>query len=190
VTGIPDIWNYLKMACEALIEGEVETANAIIVAANIRTPRGNLTICYDERGGEYTVPEFCYSTPVAGPKGSTKVAAPAPAPTGPSSPIKLRLRVAGYQKDFEIGGDKVPYDDMKTVQDLKDTLADMINGPLGKEAGGPSAGQPLPVERMRCIFAGRPMNNDKQTLRSLNIKDNGVVQVFPRPVVQTTPKKK
>jgi hypothetical protein len=36
-----------------IIIGEAETANAIIVAANIRTPRASLAICYDERGGEY-----------------------------------------------------------------------------------------------------------------------------------------
>mmetsp|Transcript_12016 Transcript_12016/g.15484 ORF Transcript_12016/g.15484 Transcript_12016/m.15484 type:complete len:269 (-) Transcript_12016:205-1011(-) len=186
VTGIPDIWNYLKMACEALIEGEAETANAIIVAANIRTPRGNLAICFDERGGEYVVPEYCYSTPVAGPKGSTKAAVSSPATkSGPSSPLVIRMRVAGYQKDFTIGDTTidggVELNDMNTVAELKKLLSGLISGPMGKESGGPSAGEALPVDRMRLIFSGRPLNNDKQTIRALGIKDKAVVQVFPRP---------
>jgi len=40
------------MACDALLEGEAGTANAVVDAAGIRTPSGTLSICYDERGAE------------------------------------------------------------------------------------------------------------------------------------------
>lgn len=110
----------------------------------------------------YRVPEFCYSTPVAGGKGSEKGTTPAPTLSGPSNPLTLRLRVAGYQKDFNVGEGGEPFDDLKTVSELKAVLSKMISGEEGKKAGGPSEGKELPVNRMRLIFAGRPMNNDKQ----------------------------
>lgn len=43
------------MASEVLLEGDASTANAITEAAAIRTPHGDLSICYDERGAEYRV---------------------------------------------------------------------------------------------------------------------------------------
>jgi hypothetical protein len=43
------------MASEVLLEGDAGTANAITEAAGIRTPHGDLSICYDERGAEYRV---------------------------------------------------------------------------------------------------------------------------------------
>lgn len=32
-------------------------------AGNVSTPSGSLSLCYDERGNLYEVPQFCYTNP-------------------------------------------------------------------------------------------------------------------------------
>eukprot|EP00968_Pinguiococcus_pyrenoidosus_P007989 scaffold556_cov221-Pinguiococcus_pyrenoidosus.AAC.19 len=63
VSGNPQAWSVLKMAAEAMLNGEVDTANAIVDAGGIITPNGTLSICYDDLGGSYEVPRFAYSDP-------------------------------------------------------------------------------------------------------------------------------
>jgi hypothetical protein len=33
-------------------------------ASNLTTPNGSLEVCYDERGYQYKVPQYCYANPV------------------------------------------------------------------------------------------------------------------------------
>eukprot|EP01036_Dinobryon_divergens_P045920 gene45920-61381_t len=63
VDGNSHMWNALRTAAEALLSEDFPLANAIIEASNITTPNGNLELCYDERGHQYTVPGYCYTIP-------------------------------------------------------------------------------------------------------------------------------
>lgn len=187
VTNIQEVWNYLKMACEALLEGDAGTANAIAEAAGVRTPHGNLSVCYDERGAEYRVPEFCYSTPVAdgdSPRKAVAAKQKAVSRGTPGVALSVRLRVAGWQKDFALGlgaaGGSSGLTDAHSVGELKTFLADAMKE-AGVSAGGPSAGKELPEHRMRIIYAGKTLDDNDQLLREAGVKDKAVVQVFPRP---------
>ena len=164
VSGNRDAWNYLKMSAEALLGGDADTANAILEAASIRTPSGSLALCYDERGNEYRVPDYCFSNPST----SGSVAPPKPKPTGPAKPIELRMRVPSHITDFQ-----VKITDADTVGDLKKALYEAMAARDGVE--------PLDIGRMRCIFSGRNLD-DALVIREVNgLDDKGVVQIFPRP---------
>lgn len=165
MTGNADAWNYLKMASEALLEGDAETANAIIEAASIRSPSGSLSLCYDERGNEYKVPDYCFSEMGPFVKAVKKIKQKS---TGPPVKINIKFRVPGHAKDFPINN----IDDTTSVGELKATLYDV----MGKRNGT----EPLPIARMRAIFAGRNLDDDK-ILRDAGIKNKCVVQIFPRP---------
>ncbi|KAI8906378.1 hypothetical protein EDD86DRAFT_256617 [Gorgonomyces haynaldii] len=58
-----EIWQTLKLVCEAYGESK-ETAQAIIDSANITVPTGRLTDgCYDELGNQYKIEPFCLCNP-------------------------------------------------------------------------------------------------------------------------------
>ena len=58
------MWASLKGTCEALLGGDMELAHAIMSASNLRTLAGNTSLeeVYDERGGMYSVPSYCYTS--------------------------------------------------------------------------------------------------------------------------------
>ena len=49
-TNVPAVWQQLKTVCEVMSSGDLATASAICQAANIITPEGSLTRCYDQFG--------------------------------------------------------------------------------------------------------------------------------------------
>lgn len=78
------MWQAIKSAAEALLANDVSLANAIVEvrcfmwfldksfifsanyyqASNITTPNGSLEVCYDERGHQYKVPQYCVANPI------------------------------------------------------------------------------------------------------------------------------
>ena len=49
-SGRPVVWSNLKVAAEAMLNGDVELANTVLDAADIRVPNSDLSICYDALG--------------------------------------------------------------------------------------------------------------------------------------------
>ena len=49
-TNVPAVWQQIRTVCEVMTGGDLATANAICQAANIITPEGSLTRCYDQFG--------------------------------------------------------------------------------------------------------------------------------------------
>jgi hypothetical protein len=49
-TNVPAVWQQLRTVCEVMASGDIGTASAICQAANIITPEGSLTRCYDQFG--------------------------------------------------------------------------------------------------------------------------------------------
>ena len=64
VTGRPEVWGALKIVVGLLGEGEIDTAQGILDAANITVPTGDLINgVYDEVGNFYQLPEHMISDP-------------------------------------------------------------------------------------------------------------------------------
>lgn len=57
--GRPEIWDALKAASEA----DLAMAQTIVDSAGIIVVSDDLSHCYDERGGEYNLPNFVLSEP-------------------------------------------------------------------------------------------------------------------------------
>ena len=63
IEGREDSWQTLKGVAQALIDGDVALANALLDAAEFTSPNGSLELCYDSYGEQYAVPTLCYATP-------------------------------------------------------------------------------------------------------------------------------
>lgn len=57
--GSREIWSALKAACEA----DIDTARVILEAAGIIVSVEDMTVCYDERGFKYDLPNYVISAP-------------------------------------------------------------------------------------------------------------------------------
>ncbi|KAL8676583.1 MAG: hypothetical protein Q9186_006911 [Xanthomendoza sp. 1 TL-2023] len=67
VTGQAEIWGSLRLACEALWEGDVATAQGIVDAVGVTVPTGDLVEgVFDERGGLYVLPGWVVGEPEGG----------------------------------------------------------------------------------------------------------------------------
>jgi len=185
--GKSEIWSALKKACEA---DTVDEAEAFIGAANITLPLGNLSLAYDELGGEYKIPAYCLSNPVDWGRASAATAtalatsststrappasaesastveeisiSPRDGPTQAQSSAKItfRLRLPPHNKEVTM---TVPLS-TKVIQ-LKEQV---------------SADHGIPAGRQRFFAGGRELGNELE-LRQSTVKPNTVVQVYERP---------
>lgn len=114
------MWQSIRSAAEALLDGDTALANAILEATNIISPSGTLEVVYDERGHQYKVPQYCYSVPLeltspeqvpvvavsskdAGNNMSSNSNNPlgGPIASAGGDPIKLRIRInPGYSSSL------------------------------------------------------------------------------------------
>jgi hypothetical protein len=199
VEGNRNMWLALKSASEALLEKDVMMANAILGASNITTPNGNLTLCYDELGDVYKVPEYCCVDPIelndreraASSNGlfksflvssaSAKAVISAPMHSV-DTPICVRVKVNPSDVLIQIDANLI-----NTVEELKKCIFEKTENLRAK---GPSdMAVPVSCEerRQRLIFMGKELKNG-QILGDIGIDDVRVVQVFLRreEVDQTT----
>ena len=68
VSGHPQMWNNLKLVCEALLAGDTELAGTILDSTGMRAQRGDLVMLqafhvYDATGVLYEMPRLVWSTP-------------------------------------------------------------------------------------------------------------------------------
>lgn len=169
-------WSTLKMAADALLDKDVDTAQAIIAAADIRTPHGTLELVYDERGGEYRVPQYCWDTPNnlvdddfarnSSRKAAAEANGAAVSPSGVSWTLTLRVG-PGARPD-----EKVEINSGSTVRMLKEKLVEQA-APVPNEST-------LDASRMRVMFWGTELK-DTDVLKKTRVENNAVVQVFVRP---------
>jgi hypothetical protein len=85
------MWQALKTCVEACHQGDLQLANAILEASNLSTPSGSLEVCYDERGYEYTIPNYCRLSPnelTASSSNFSQTQAQVPSPTSQSKSNK------------------------------------------------------------------------------------------------------
>lgn len=193
VEGSMNMWLALKSASEALLEKDVMMANAVLGASNITTPNGNLSLCYDEMGDVYKIPDYCFSDPIelhadrdrAGSSNGlfkgfmmTSVSAKSNAPSVlhvVDTPITVRVKV--NPSDVLL---LIETNSTNTVDDLKKSIYEKTVALRNKEPSDDAQRPPLCEERrQRLIFMGKELKSG-QLLGDVGVDDSRVIQVFLR----------
>ena len=167
-------------------------ANAVLQASNITTPNGNLTLCYDEMGDCYKVPEYCFVDPielgandrdrVPASNGlfkgfmMTSTSAKSQHTTTPQivdTPLTVKIKINPSDYLLHVDTNLV-----STVEELKQTLYNKTKAMREKQ--GAECIPPLCDERrQRMIFMGKELKPG-QVLGDVGIDDTRVIQVFLR----------
>jgi hypothetical protein len=64
VSGRAEVWSCIKMATELLRQGDLETAQSIVDAADVTVPTGDMVEgVYDQAGGYYQLPNWVVADP-------------------------------------------------------------------------------------------------------------------------------
>ena len=206
VTGAPEMWGALRMAADAVRDGDCALANTILVASELSAPEGDLGLTYDIRGTRYEVKRFCFSTPAnvltgaaemkvcdkkpgaadgesggAGASGAASGAANPAAASGEQVPLKIRVCSAGVPRDITVS---VPAS--STIWNMKAQLQKDTGGQEGipaTEKAKVCGIDPVPgPDRQRVLYRGKELR-DAQLLADCKIDPESVVQVFIRPAL-------
>lgn len=198
--GNAQMWQAIRSAADALLENDVSLANAILVASSITTPNGSLEVCYDERGYQYKVPQYCVSNPselssstpnensvasnsngvlpsltasatvIPANEGVYKARAAAIA-TKSSNNSPINVRVRINPGDHNL---TVKADNSNSIAELKSLIAaEAIEKAL------PIQVQAIEPDRQRVILMGRELQNN-QKIADLAFDEAKVVQIFLR----------
>jgi len=182
------MWQNIRSAVDAFLTSDLALSNAILEAANIKTPNGSLDVCYDERGHQYNIPAFVYSDPielVVDAASTESAAVEAAASTDGSmsnsasdptlkkaragNPINIKVRI--NPGDFSFVVECFSSDNIATFKKVVCEHTATTNGTI-------------PVcddTRQRVMFMGKELKNN-QTLQQVGISDETkVVQVFMKP---------
>lgn len=158
------------MAADALVEGDLANATAIISVNGIKTPQGSLNRCYDERGAEYRVPPYCYTNPSNLLVGTAKKQQDSSSLS--DAQWTLRIRVAPWDSDYTVAASE-----KTSVSAFKETICQTLseNPPAGIQNG-----TRVTSRRLRVLFLGKELT-DGELLGHTRVKNEALVQVFMRP---------
>mmetsp|Transcript_10785 Transcript_10785/g.34315 ORF Transcript_10785/g.34315 Transcript_10785/m.34315 type:complete len:222 (-) Transcript_10785:97-762(-) len=160
VEGNPQTWAALRVVAETIVAGDIAQANALLEASNITTPSGTLRECYDERGRQYSVPDYCLSYPTNLFQDKEKLARK-PRRGAPSKEvIPIKLRMAGQTKDVAL---EVALN--RTVVSVKEEYLSKLPDDKAPEGG------------VRFFFWGRECNDDAP-LDHCNVTANCIITVM------------
>ena len=182
VTGNMYSWSVIKTAAEALIAKDVEMCNTVLEAGGLVSPRGSLSVCYDELGTEYRLPNYCFSNPsnlqeeaqmremMAANRKKAIHASGDDAPT-----VTLRMQVAPGERKFPIS-----ISSSATIDDVKEALRAHIEG-LSEEQRDISTPtvESVAPELQRVIYCGKEQKGHT-TLEGAGINAEHVIQVYLR----------
>lgn len=182
--GNTNMWLAIRSAADAMLGDDLALANAIVEASNIITPNGSLELCYDERGFQYKVPQYCYANPLeltnepttiipdnVSERSKNKANSELSAPTYTESGVSVKLRMRINPGDHNLA---VAIDNNATIEHLKLMVVKEVNERI------PSI-QNMNVQRQRIIFMGKELTNNVK-VKDAKFDDSKVVQVFLRPV--------
>mmetsp|Transcript_4417 Transcript_4417/g.6248 ORF Transcript_4417/g.6248 Transcript_4417/m.6248 type:complete len:243 (-) Transcript_4417:59-787(-) len=177
IEGNTYIWQVIKASCEALIEGDEELCNSLMVASALICPSGMMTLCYDDSGFEYKVPRYCFSYPDdmrTTMDEAREINAETKQEYDPGEPIKIKIQIAPEEEKYEI---KTTLNIL--VLDLKKRICEHIlnlqgNGQAKKVVG-------ITPTNQRMIYCGRELT-DMKTLADLGVSPEFVIQVYVRKV--------
>jgi len=189
VDGNREIWGTIRTCAEMILQSsngndEIETANAILTASNIKTPRGTLELCYDEWGFAYHIPNYCLSDPIAfGGSQPKSISAPV-SRSELGSQVSLEVRVYPSDKKLLIKCHSNTF-----ISELKELIQQQ-----SIEANKADSQTPIcEVAKQRVIYLGREFVVSGQMLKDTCLMDTTndtptkktppvkVLQVFLRP---------
>lgn len=132
------------------------TANAILEASAITTPKGSLALCYDQLGNKYEVPLYCFSFPSNITSGGLN-------PDGTNAEEKkdltgekeIRIRLCNLGRDLEL---KVQMEISNKVSDLKESV----------EGKAKENKVEFSKNKMRLFISGREMKDEDKICDFVN----------------------
>lgn len=168
VTGAAEIWTTLRAAAEAVLNDDIELANAILEANVVQMDGGSLSLCYDERGNQYAVPEYCFVQPKAVAASSSKAGQSTSASQSGGKEIQVKIRLYPGEKNFTL-----TISDGLLVSNLKQAIADEATAQGGITVEVSAANQ-------RLLYMGRELK-DNQVIAVASIEPDKIVQAYVRP---------
>ncbi len=184
------VFENLKVVSEALLQGDVPLANALLDAADIRVPNADLSVAYDSLGHLYQVPRYCYSTPtnvVSEEEAAALARKNVKAHVGPVSslPVILRLSASLTNQEQDV---KMEVRSNETAAEVKAALHERLRGgECDQPVGGANNAKPnvwlgrgLPPARQRVMYRGRELP-DTCHMQEAGVQPGGYLQVFVRP---------
>jgi hypothetical protein len=183
------IWENLKVISEAMLAGNIELANTLLDAADIRVPHSDLSVCYDSLGQLYQVPRYAYSTPI---NVITDEEAAAIANStrkehiGPIVDVPLVLRIGPTPSNME-QDIKLTFKSNTTIKEVKlalhETLMDGthdIKPDSNNTKPNKWIGKGLSPYRQRIMYCGRELP-DNNHLQEARVEPHTFLQIFIRP---------
>jgi hypothetical protein len=182
VEGNTMIWEALKVAAEAMLEGNYALAQTILEASDIRTPSGTIEQAWDATGRLYQVPRYAFSNPSninVGPADKSSIQH-----KGAVSTLSVKIRISASVDTYE---QDIPLD-IRTDQTMGDVKAEihaaLMAGRFDTNADGTPAinqwaGKGLPPEQQRLVFRGN-ICDDAAIVQAYGVPAGAFVQVFIR----------
>lgn len=174
------MWQAIRTAAEAMLNGDIGLANAILEASNIITPNGSIDTCYDERGHQYKTPLYCFANPIeltderAMANMNKQSSSSKTVKVIEAAPLSVKVRVNPGDFNMLIGASTT-----NTVAEFKKIVQDKS---IERQAEKLLASETSPVCDENCqriMFMGRELQNT-QILGEIGLDENRVVQVFLR----------
>lgn len=162
-------WDALKVACEAMANGNHELAETVLQTAHITTANGTLQVCFDHRRQKYDIPRFCWCTPVNIRDGVVDSLTGKTEEDAVAEPLAVSVRVAFTEVLL-----KFNMSTQTKIAELKAAVHQELEAKC-KDVDD-STSDTFPVERQRMFFGGRELR-DVYTLAQCGLKNKYVVQV-------------
>lgn len=176
VDGSPEMYISLRSVCEAILSGDSALADAILEASNITTVDATLARCYDERGHEYNIPSYCWSS-----QGPASMSLSAVTTSSDAAKINANIKNANQPVAIKVQvnpGDRNFVVNANTSNSVAELKALIATESTVKTDRNPST-EPARETRQRMIFMGKELKNT-QYLGDVGVDDTRVVQVFLR----------
>ena len=173
-----------------MLAGNIDLANTLLDAADIRVPHGDLSVCYDSLGQLYQVPRYAYATPAnaISEEEAAKIASSSKKEhVGPVVELAVTARIAPTATNQEQDV-KIVVKSSATAGEVKQLLHEtLLSGrcdqqpePTNSKPNRWSAKGGLPPFRQRLMFCGRELG-DGVHMQEAKLGDGGFLQVFVRP---------
>jgi len=176
VDGSPDMYIAIRSVCEAILNNDNVLAEAILEASNITTFDKTLARCFDERGHEYLIPSYCWSSQGPANLAPISVIPNIEAKTelvnikNADQPLELKVQINPGDRNFVIKANT-----SNSVAELKALICEESKIKTEKN---PSV-VPAIETKQRIIFMGKELKNT-QYLGDIGVDGVRVIQVFLR----------
>lgn len=178
VDGSPEMYIALRSVCEAILNKDSGLADAILQASNITTTGSTLSQCYDERGHEYNIPSYCWSS--EGPPDLTKKTLTTESKqrfnkdtiANADKDLVLKVQISPGDRNFTVSANT-----SNSVAELKRLICEASTTKSERN----TCTEPVLETRQRIIFMGKELRN-AQYLGDIGLDGERVIQVFLRKI--------